>query len=57
MNIASVFNWFASESARAAEKTDDLSQREIWSRLALLWAAAAQQCGEEPATTQVRQSA
>jgi hypothetical protein len=48
MNIASVFDWFASESSRAAENTDDLSQREVWSRLALLWAAAAQQSGEAP---------
>src|SRR5262249_7784569 len=57
MNTANVFNWFASESARAAEKTDDVNQREKWSRLALLWAAAAQQGSEETVTTQATRSA
>jgi hypothetical protein len=33
MNIASIFNWFASESLRAAENTTDLSEREVWSYL------------------------
>jgi hypothetical protein len=42
MDIASIFDWFASESMRAAGETNDLSQREKCTRLALMWAAAAQ---------------
>jgi hypothetical protein len=45
MDIAVVFDWFARESLQAAENTDpnDLERRESFLRLALLWAAAAQQ--------------
>ena len=42
MNIASVFDWFARESLRAAEHTEDPRQREILLKLAVLWEAAAQ---------------
>ena len=41
MNIASVFNWFARESLRAAEHTENPRQREILLKLAVLWEAAA----------------
>ena len=47
MDIASIFNWFAGESMHAAEETNDLSQRETWMRLALMWAAAAQRSSSE----------
>ena len=39
MNIASVFDWFARESLRAAEHTEDPRQREILLKLAVLWEA------------------
>ena len=41
MNIASVFDWFARESLRAAEQTEDPREREILLKLAVLWEAAA----------------
>jgi hypothetical protein len=41
MHMASVFDWFARESVRAAEQTNDLKQREIFIKLAERWAAAA----------------
>ena len=41
MDIASVFEWFAQESAFAAETTNDQQQREIWLRLAAMWMSAA----------------
>ena len=43
MDITSVFDWFARESLRKAEETDDLRQREMFLKLAELWAGAAQQ--------------
>jgi hypothetical protein len=47
MNIASVYDWFARDSMHAAEQTDDPRQREILVKLAVLWAAAAQQSRDE----------
>lgn len=47
MNIASVFDWFARESLRAAEHTEDPRQREILLKLAVLWDAAAQRSRDE----------
>jgi hypothetical protein len=47
MNIASVYDWFARDSMHAAEQTDDPRQREILLKLAVLWAAAAQQSRDE----------
>jgi hypothetical protein len=41
MDITSVFEWFAQESACAAELTHEPRQREIWTRLAVMWASAA----------------
>ena len=38
MDIAIVFEWFAQESAFAAGLTHEQPEREIWTRLALLWA-------------------
>jgi hypothetical protein len=52
MNIAIVFDWFARDSLRAAEETDDPRQREILVKLAALWAAAARQSRDETSTTQ-----
>ena len=47
MDLASVFDWFAQDSIRAAEQTDEPRQREMWMKLAELWAAAAQRCRDE----------
>ena len=41
MNIVRVFDWFARDSAYAAEHTDQPRQRDIWIKLAELWKAAA----------------
>ena len=52
MEIATVFEWFASESQQAAEMTDpnDISKREMWLTLQTLWAAAARQSRDEAST-------
>jgi hypothetical protein len=50
MDIAIVFDWFAQESTHAAEQTKEPKQREILLKLALMWAAAAQRCHDEPST-------
>jgi hypothetical protein len=47
MDIAGVFEWFAQESWAAAELTHEQPQREIWLRLALMWALAALRSREE----------
>jgi hypothetical protein len=47
MDLASVFDWFAQESGRAAEQANEPMQRDMFLRLALMWAAAAQQCRNE----------
>ncbi len=47
MDMASVFEWFAQESWAAAELTHEQPQREIWLRLALMWALAALRSREE----------
>jgi hypothetical protein len=47
MNIASIFDWFAQDSAYAAEHTDEPRQREIWLQLAEQWEAAALQASNE----------
>ena len=51
MDIASVFEWFAQESVFAAELAHEPRQREIWTRLAVMWASAAAQCHHEDAGT------
>ena len=43
MNIASIFDWFAQDSAYAAEHTDEPRQRGMWLQLAEQWEAAALQ--------------
>ena len=42
-----LFDWFALNSKYVAEQTDDPKQREMWIRLAELWAAAARESREE----------
>ena len=37
MNIASIFDWFAQDSAYAAEHTDEPRQRGMWLQLAEQW--------------------
>jgi hypothetical protein len=54
MNIASVFDWFARESVRAAEQTNDPKQREIFVKLAVLWEAAARREEQSPRSTPPR---
>ena len=41
MNIAAVFDWFAQDCRRAAEHTDDPSERQMLLKLALQWEDAA----------------
>jgi hypothetical protein len=52
MDIAIVFDEFAQESLLAAEQANE-QEREVWIRLALMWAAAARQSrqprGSDPA--------
>jgi hypothetical protein len=50
MNIASVYDWFARDCIRAAQETDNPRQREILLKLAVQWAAAAQQRRDEAST-------
>ena len=47
MNIARVYDWFVRHCMDAAEQTDNPRQREILLKLAVLWAAAAQQSRDE----------
>jgi hypothetical protein len=49
MDIAIVFEWFAQESVFAAELAHEQPQREIWLRLAAMWATAAALCRHEEA--------
>ena len=50
MDLASLFAWFAQESISIAEQANEPERRETFTRLALLWATAAQQCsGGAPA--------
>jgi hypothetical protein len=41
INITSIFDWFAQDSAYAAEHTDEPRQRSMWLQLAEQWEAAA----------------
>jgi hypothetical protein len=47
MDVSIIFDWFAQESVLAAELAIDQTQREVWLRLALMWAAAARESREE----------
>jgi hypothetical protein len=50
LDLTSVFAWFAQESISIAEQANEPERRETFTRLALLWATAAQQCsGGAPA--------
>lgn len=49
MDIAIVFEWFAPESVFAAELTHEQPQREMWIRLAEMWASAAARWRHEDA--------
>jgi hypothetical protein len=46
----SLYDWFARDCTQAAEETDSPRQREIPLKLAVLWAAAAQQIRDEAST-------
>ena len=50
MNIADVFDWFVQESMEAGNRATEWEQREMFLKLALLWAATAQQCRKEAST-------
>ena len=47
MDPAIVFDWFAQDSIRAAEQTDEPREHEILLKLASQWAAAAQRYRDE----------
>jgi hypothetical protein len=47
MDTASIYDWLARDYMHAADQTDDPRQREILLKLAVLWAAAAQQTRDE----------
>jgi hypothetical protein len=55
VNIASVFDWFARESLRAAEHTEDPRRRQILLKLAVLWEAAARREEQSPQSTSPKQ--
>jgi hypothetical protein len=50
MDLAIVFDWFAQDSIRGAEQTEEPRKREILLKLASQWAGAAQRCRDEAAT-------
>jgi hypothetical protein len=50
MNIEDVFDWFAQESMEAGKQATEWEQREMFLKLALLWAATAQRCRKEAST-------
>jgi hypothetical protein len=47
VDTAELFDLFAQESMRIAEQANEPREREMFLRLALMWAAAAQQCHSE----------
>jgi hypothetical protein len=49
MCLANIFDWFAQDSAYAAEHADESSQRDVWLKLAEQWAAAALLASNEAA--------
>jgi hypothetical protein len=49
MYLPNVFDWFAQDSAYAAEHADESSQRDVWLKLAEQWAAAALLAANEAA--------
>jgi hypothetical protein len=49
MDVAIIFDWFAQDSVLAAELAIDQTQREVWLRLALMWAAAARESRDDGA--------
>ena len=51
MDIASVFEWFAQETAHIAEQANEVRRRETLGKLALLWAAAAAEQRNKQQTT------
>jgi hypothetical protein len=51
MEHRELFSTGSRAKARTLLQTNDLSQREMWMRFALMWAAAAQQNSEEATST------
>jgi hypothetical protein len=47
MDWASIYEWFARDCMLTAEQTDEPRQREMLLKLAVEWAAAAQQIRDE----------
>jgi hypothetical protein len=47
MDIGIIFEWFAQDSMLAAEMATDPTQREVWLRLALMWATAARESRDD----------
>ena len=52
MDLVILFDWFTNESMDAALQATEWHQREMFLRLALMWAAAARRCRNEAPTTQ-----
>ena len=53
MDVASVFEWFAQETANIAERANEFRRRDTLGKLALLWAAtAAEQRDKQRASVQ-----
>jgi hypothetical protein len=52
MNMAIVFDWLAKESMDAGRQAAEWKQREMFLRLALMWATAAQECRKAASTMQ-----
>ena len=50
MDLAIIFDWFTNESMDTALQATEWTKRETYLRLALMWAAAAQQTREEAST-------
>ena len=53
MDIADIFAWFAQDSMDVAEHTDEPRQRDIWTKLAEQWSAAAERSRGERASKTV----
>ena len=50
MDIGVIFEWFAQDSMLAAEMATDPTQREVWLRLALMWATAVRESRDDGAS-------
>jgi hypothetical protein len=54
LDMAIIFEWLAQDSMLAAELANEQTQRQVWLRLALMWAAAAREGCDDGATERRR---